>query len=206
MSSAEANKRHAALAEELRRHDHAYYVLAEPTISDTDYDRLYRELLDLEDNHPELATADSPSQRVGGKPRKGKGGGRGGGRGWRGRGRGGGGGGAFNGGDFGGGDEPDEASVYVGNLSFDVTWRELKDFAAEAGEVALAVELRARAPAHAGDGGRRGGVRGRKGRGRGASRRGRGGRGAAGGRGPRPGRGARGRAMPDTAWWSSGRR
>ena len=68
MSSAEANKRHAALAEELRRHDHAYYVLAEPTISDPDYDRLYRELLDLEVAHPELATADSPSQRVGGKP------------------------------------------------------------------------------------------------------------------------------------------
>ena len=68
MSSAEANKRHAALAEELRRHDHAYYVLAEPTISDPDYDRLYRELLDLEDAHPELTTVDSPSQRVGGKP------------------------------------------------------------------------------------------------------------------------------------------
>ena len=68
MSSAEANKRHAALAEELRRHDHAYYVLTEPTISDPDYDRLYRELLDLEDAHPELATVDSPSQRIGGKP------------------------------------------------------------------------------------------------------------------------------------------
>ena len=68
MSSDEANKRHAALAEELRRHDHAYYVLAEPKISDPDYDRLYRELLDLEVAHPELATADSPSQRVGGKP------------------------------------------------------------------------------------------------------------------------------------------
>ena len=68
MSSAEANKRHAALAEELRRHDHAYYVLAESTISDPDYDRLYRELLDLEDAHPELTTVDSPSQRVGGKP------------------------------------------------------------------------------------------------------------------------------------------
>ena len=47
MSSAEANKRPAALAKELRRHDHAYYVLAEPTISDPDYDRLYLELLDL---------------------------------------------------------------------------------------------------------------------------------------------------------------
>ena len=61
-------KRHAALAEEIRRHDHAYYVLAEPTISDQDYDRLYRELLDLEEAHPALAGAGSPSQRVGGKP------------------------------------------------------------------------------------------------------------------------------------------
>ncbi|SVE02104.1 uncharacterized protein METZ01_LOCUS454958, partial [marine metagenome] len=56
------------LAEEIRRHDHAYYVLAEPTISDSEYDRLYRELLDLEEAHPGLMTADSPSQRIGGKP------------------------------------------------------------------------------------------------------------------------------------------
>ena len=64
----EAKKRHAVLADEIRRHDHAYYVLAEPSISDPDYDRLYRELLDLEEAHPELCAADSPSQRVGGKP------------------------------------------------------------------------------------------------------------------------------------------
>ncbi len=68
MSAAAAKQRHATLAEEIRRHDHAYYVLAEPAISDQDYDRLYRELLDLEAAHPGLATADSPSQRVGGKP------------------------------------------------------------------------------------------------------------------------------------------
>ncbi len=68
MSAAENKKRHSILAEEIRRHDHAYYVLAEPSISDPDYDRLYRELLDLEEAHPELLTADSPSQRVGGKP------------------------------------------------------------------------------------------------------------------------------------------
>ena len=68
MSAAAAKQRHATLAEEIRRHDHAYYVLAEPAISDPDYDRLYRELLDLEAAHPGLATADSPSQRVGGKP------------------------------------------------------------------------------------------------------------------------------------------
>ena len=64
----EAKKRHAVLAEEIRRHDHAYYVLAKPSISDAEYDRLYRELLDLESAHPELLTADSPSQRVGGQP------------------------------------------------------------------------------------------------------------------------------------------
>ena len=64
----EAKKRHAVLAEEIRWHDHAYYVLAKPSISDPDYDRLYRELLDLEAAHPELLTADSPSQRVGGQP------------------------------------------------------------------------------------------------------------------------------------------
>jgi DNA ligase (NAD+) len=66
MTFVEAQRRHAALAEELRRHDHAYYVLAAPTISDAEYDRLYRELLDLEQAHPSLVTADSPSQRVGG--------------------------------------------------------------------------------------------------------------------------------------------
>ena len=59
MSTAAAKQRHATLAEEIRRHDHAYYVLAEPTISDQDYDRLYRELLDLEEAHPALAAADS---------------------------------------------------------------------------------------------------------------------------------------------------
>ena len=64
----EAKKRHVVLADEIRRHDHAYYVLAEPSISDPDYDRFYRELLDLEEAHPELCAADSPSQRVGGKP------------------------------------------------------------------------------------------------------------------------------------------
>ena len=68
MTKPKAKKRHAMLTEVIRRHDHAYYMLAEPTISDQDYDRLYRELLDLEEAHPGLLTADSPSQRVGGKP------------------------------------------------------------------------------------------------------------------------------------------
>src|ERR1044071_9780800 len=65
-----ARKRHAELADEIRRHDHAYYVLAQPSLSDRDYDRLYHELLDLEKAFPELRTPDSPSQRVGGEPLK----------------------------------------------------------------------------------------------------------------------------------------
>ncbi len=68
MIHAQARARHAQIAEEIRRHDHAYYVEARPTVSDFDYDRLYRELLDLEREHPDLLTPDSPSQRVGGKP------------------------------------------------------------------------------------------------------------------------------------------
>ena len=63
-----ARTRHNQLVEEIRRHDHAYYVLAQPTISDREYDRLYQELLDLEKEHQELVTPDSPSQRVGGQP------------------------------------------------------------------------------------------------------------------------------------------
>ena len=61
-------QRHAELADEIRRHDRAYYVEAQPTVSDREYDQLYRELLDLEAAHPELRTPDSPSQRVGGEP------------------------------------------------------------------------------------------------------------------------------------------
>src|SRR5579871_3579652 len=68
MSSSKPAQRHRALAEEIRRHDRAYYEEAAPTISDQEYDKLYRELLDLEAAHPELATPDSPSQRVGGAP------------------------------------------------------------------------------------------------------------------------------------------
>jgi DNA ligase (NAD+) len=68
VTQAEAKKRHARVVEEIRRHDHAYYVLAQPVISDQEYDRLYHELLDLEKQFPELATPDSPSNRVGGAP------------------------------------------------------------------------------------------------------------------------------------------
>src|SRR5437763_16674395 len=59
------------LSEELRRHEHLYYVLDQPEITDADYDALMRRLQELETQHPELATSDSPTQRVGGKPREG---------------------------------------------------------------------------------------------------------------------------------------
>ena len=68
MTRTAAAKRHLALAAEVRRHDEAYYVHARPTISDQDYDRLYRELLDLEKQFPDLVTPESPTQRVGGTP------------------------------------------------------------------------------------------------------------------------------------------
>lgn len=71
MKLAEAKARHAQLAEEIRQHDHAYYVLAQPAISDFEYDRLYQELLDLEKHFPELITPNSPTQRVGGAPTEG---------------------------------------------------------------------------------------------------------------------------------------
>jgi DNA ligase (NAD+) len=56
------------LRKELHRHNYAYYVLDNPAISDAEYDRLFRELQDLEQAHPELQTSDSPTQRVGGAP------------------------------------------------------------------------------------------------------------------------------------------
>ena len=57
--------RHRKLVEEIRAHDHRYYVLDDPQISDRDYDALYAELRELESTHPELSSADSPTQRVG---------------------------------------------------------------------------------------------------------------------------------------------
>ena len=52
----------------IRHHEYRYYVLDSPEISDADYDRLYRELQELETSHRELITPDSPTQRVGGEP------------------------------------------------------------------------------------------------------------------------------------------
>jgi DNA ligase (NAD+) len=64
----DAAQRVAALRREIERHNHAYYVLDAPTVPDAEYDSLFRELQALELAHPELLSADSPTQRVGGKP------------------------------------------------------------------------------------------------------------------------------------------
>src|SRR5690349_24250527 len=64
-------KQVAHLRDELRRHEHLYYVLDQPEISDAEYDQLMRTLQELESQHPELITPDSPTRRVGGKPREG---------------------------------------------------------------------------------------------------------------------------------------
>ncbi|MGH9400544.1 MAG: NAD-dependent DNA ligase LigA [Terriglobia bacterium] len=55
------------LRDEIRRHEHRYYVLDDPEISDSEFDQLMRRLQDLEREHPKLVTADSPTQRVGGE-------------------------------------------------------------------------------------------------------------------------------------------
>ena len=66
-----AEKQIEALREELRHHEHLYYVLDAPAITDAEYDALMNKLKKLEADHPEFVTADSPTQRVGGKPREG---------------------------------------------------------------------------------------------------------------------------------------
>ena len=62
---------HKGLVRELQAHAYRYYVLDDPTISDAQYDELYSRLVALEREHPELITADSPTRRVGGRPREG---------------------------------------------------------------------------------------------------------------------------------------
>ena len=59
------------LRAKIRRHERLYYVDDNPEITDAEFDRLLRELLDIEARHPDLVTPDSPSQRVGGAPREG---------------------------------------------------------------------------------------------------------------------------------------
>jgi len=70
MEEKEAAKRIQQLREEIRKHDRLYYEEAAPIISDREYDRLYKELVDLETQFPDLITPHSPTQRVGGKPLK----------------------------------------------------------------------------------------------------------------------------------------
>jgi DNA ligase (NAD+) len=67
----DVEKKIEALRERIRHHEYLYYVVDNPEISDTDFDKLMRQLKDLEAEHPNLITADSPTQRVGGKPREG---------------------------------------------------------------------------------------------------------------------------------------
>ncbi|PWT78793.1 MAG: DNA ligase (NAD(+)) LigA [Acidobacteria bacterium] len=66
----QAARRIEELRQEIQKHDRLYYEEAVPIISDREYDRLYKELVDLEKQFPNLVTADSPTQRVGGKPLK----------------------------------------------------------------------------------------------------------------------------------------
>ena len=65
-ADAKAKARHEEFVEQIRRHDYCYYVLDKPEIEDPEYDHLFRELVKLEEQYPELATSDSPTQRVAG--------------------------------------------------------------------------------------------------------------------------------------------
>ena len=68
MKSSDVRRRIVDLRETIRHHDYLYYTLDRPEISDKEYDRLFGELLHLEQQHPELITPDSPTQRVSGEP------------------------------------------------------------------------------------------------------------------------------------------
>jgi len=71
MSSSALEKKIEALREKIRHHEYRYYVMDDPEISDADFDALMNDLKRLEAEHPALVTPDSPTQRVGGKPREG---------------------------------------------------------------------------------------------------------------------------------------
>jgi len=71
MVDASVAARIAALRTALEAHNHAYYVLDAPTVSDAQYDSLFQELQRLEHLHPEYASPDSPTQRVGGRAAEG---------------------------------------------------------------------------------------------------------------------------------------
>src|SRR5437870_2585252 len=65
VSHAEAKKRIQALSKQIVDHDYRYYALDKPSVSDAEYDRLFRELLELEEQYPDLRLPDSPTLRVG---------------------------------------------------------------------------------------------------------------------------------------------
>ncbi len=71
MPSSAVKKKIESLREKIRHHEYRYYVLDDPQVSDADFDALMNELKKNEAEHPELITPDSPTQRVGGKPREG---------------------------------------------------------------------------------------------------------------------------------------
>jgi DNA ligase (NAD+) len=71
MSGSSIEKKSEALREKIRHHEYRYYVLDDPEISDADFDKLMNELKRLEADNPKLITPESPTQRVGGKPREG---------------------------------------------------------------------------------------------------------------------------------------
>jgi DNA ligase (NAD+) len=75
--TADIRKKIEQLRAEIRRHDYLYYVLNQPEISDQQYDKLFAELNSLEEQHPELITPDSPTQRVSERPIEGFAGGKG---------------------------------------------------------------------------------------------------------------------------------
>ena len=68
MSGADAAQRIAELREQIHHHDYLYYIEARPEVSDAEYDALMRELRELEAAFPDLVSADSPTQRIGGTP------------------------------------------------------------------------------------------------------------------------------------------
>jgi DNA ligase (NAD+) len=70
-STKDLEKKIESLREKIRHHEYLYYVVDNPEITDSEFDRLMQQLKDLEAAHPQLITADSPTQRVGGKPREG---------------------------------------------------------------------------------------------------------------------------------------
>lgn len=67
----DVEKKIETLREKIRHHEYLYYVLDSPQVSDAEFDKLMQQLKDLEAAHPSLVTPDSPTQRVGGKPREG---------------------------------------------------------------------------------------------------------------------------------------